>query len=56
MAKKSKKAPKQNLVDKEDRYLHGIVYQVCAYLKHVHAEDSRCSTCVHPLCGLLHVQ
>ena len=32
MAKKSKKAPKQNLVDKEDRYLHGIVYQVCAYL------------------------
>ena len=32
MAKKNKKAPKQNFVDKEDRYLHGIVYQVCAYL------------------------
>ncbi len=35
MAKKSKKDPQQNWVDKEDRYYHGIVYQVCAYLTRI---------------------
>ena len=32
MAKKSKKAPKHIRVNKEDRYLHGIVSEVCVFL------------------------